>query len=103
MSTKAEKAQPEEEKTQPKYKKDQKVRITLGKNLTNPAYKNLIKHDSQHGTIDDEGYVPEKGKKAGAPVEYLYKVRIGTLKVSDIPEQMLEEDKSSAPTRPDLE
>jgi hypothetical protein len=110
MSTKAEKAQPKkekaqpkEEKAQPKYEKDQRVRITLGKNLTNPVYRNLIKHDSQHGTIIDEGYVAEKGKNANFPGEYLYRVRIGTLKVSDIPEQMLVADKSAAPTRPDLE
>jgi hypothetical protein len=100
---KVEKTQPKEEIVQPKYKKDQRVKITLGRNLTNPLYRNLIKHDSQHGMIIDEGYVPEKGKKSGVPVEYLYKVRIGTVKVSDIPEQMLEADRSAAPTRPDLE
>jgi hypothetical protein len=100
---KGEKAQSKEEKTQPKYKKDQKVRITLGKNLTNPEYRNLIKHDSQHGTIIDEGFVPEKGKNTNFPGEYLYRIRIGTNKVSDVPEQMLEADKSAAPTRPDLE
>jgi len=100
---KAEKDQPKGEKAQPKYKKDQRVKITLGKNLTNPVYRNLIKHDSQHGTIIEDGYLPEKGKNTNFPGEYLYRVRIGTIKVSDVPEQMLEADKSSAPTRPDLE
>lgn len=100
---KAEKAQTKEEKAQPKYKKDQRVRITLGRNLTNPAYRNLIRHDSQHGTIIDDGYLPEKGKNTSSPGEYLYRVRIGTTKVPDVPEQMLEADKSAAPTRPDLE
>jgi hypothetical protein len=100
---KAVKAQPKEEKIQPKYKKDQRVRITLGRNLTNPVYRNLIKHDSQHGTIIDDGYLPEKGKNTSSPGEYLYRLKIGTNKVSDVPEQMLEADKSAAPTRPDLE
>jgi hypothetical protein len=77
------------EKEQPKYIKDQKVRIILGKNKTNPAYKHLIKHDSQHGFIDDEGYISATGKNIGFSGVYLYKVRIGTTIVPDIPEQAL--------------
>jgi hypothetical protein len=77
------------EKEQPKYIKDQKVRIVLGKNKTNPAYKYLIKHDSQHGIIDDAAYMPASGKNIDFADIHLYRVRIGTNIVSDIPEQAL--------------
>ncbi|MCX6006659.1 MAG: hypothetical protein NTZ34_05290 [Chloroflexi bacterium] len=82
------------EKEQPKYIKDQKVQIILGKNKTNPAYKYLIKHDSQHGIIDDAGYIPASGKNIDFAGVYLYRVRIGTIIVSDIPEQVLEDASS---------
>ena len=88
-------------KGQPKYKKDQRVRIILGKNKTNPAYKYLIKHDSQHGIIVDLAYIPASGKNVDFSGVYLYKMRIGTSIVSDIPEQALMdvEDSSSTPIR----
>lgn len=78
-----------QEKEQPKYKKDQKVRIVLGKDKINPAYKYLIKHDSQQGYICDEGYITASGKNIDIKDVYLYKVRIGAIIVSDIPEQVL--------------
>jgi hypothetical protein len=94
MATKKEakketKKETKKEKEQPKYKKDQKVKIALGRNMTNPVYKHLIKHDSQHGHIEDEGYLPAGGKSTDLPGAYLYKVRIGTAIVPGIPEQML--------------
>jgi len=91
MSTKRKKEQPE-------YKKDQKVRITLGKNKTNPAYKHLIKHDSQHGIIVDAGHISAEGINIDFSGVYLYKVRIGTVIVSDIPEQALVEAEDSSST-----
>ena len=88
-------------KEQPKYKIDQKVRINLGRNKTNPAYKHLIKHDSQHGIIVDEGHIPAEGMNIDFLGVYLYRVRIGTVIVPDIPEQALAEavDSSSAPIK----
>ena len=77
------------EKEQPKYKKDQKVKIVLGKNMTNPAYKHLVKHDLQHGHIDDAGYLPAGDKNIDSSGAYVYRVRIGTTIVPDIPEQVL--------------
>ena len=92
-------------KGQPKYKKDQRVRIILGKNKTNPVYKYLIKHDSQHGIIVEVGYIPANGKNIDFSGVYLYKMRIGTNIVSYIPEQVLMEveDSSATPIRRDYQ